>query len=146
VGVFLKNQCYDKKLAYFSFILRQKRHLFAQFFGENILKKTTSVPGHSATGSTQSKDSFSNASKVTSDGNEKLSEKGHLLRFCVVSSCKAENWEKTEVSSLTCTFAAGRPDWANYRLFGECLLWKAFLKTSQILPDFPSYKIPKREK
>jgi hypothetical protein len=37
-----------KKLAFFSkfsFVLSPKRHLFAKFFGENILKIITSVPG-----------------------------------------------------------------------------------------------------
>jgi hypothetical protein len=29
----------------FSFILSQKRHFFANFFGKNILKIITSVPG-----------------------------------------------------------------------------------------------------
>jgi hypothetical protein len=36
IGVFLKNQCYDQKFALFSFVLSQKHHFFAEFFGENI--------------------------------------------------------------------------------------------------------------
>jgi hypothetical protein len=32
-----------------SFVLRQKRHFFANFFGENILKIITSVPGQTLT-------------------------------------------------------------------------------------------------
>jgi hypothetical protein len=35
-GVFLKNQCHDQNFANFSFVLSQKRHFFAEFFGENI--------------------------------------------------------------------------------------------------------------
>jgi hypothetical protein len=45
IGGFLENQCYDQIFAYFSFVLSQKRHFFAEFFGENILKIITSVPG-----------------------------------------------------------------------------------------------------
>jgi hypothetical protein len=46
IGIFLKNQCYEQKFAYFSFVLSQKRQFFfAIFFGENILKIITSVPG-----------------------------------------------------------------------------------------------------
>jgi hypothetical protein len=44
IGVFLKNQCYDQNFAYFSFVLSQKGHFFAELFGENIFKITTSVP------------------------------------------------------------------------------------------------------
>jgi hypothetical protein len=33
---FLKNQCYDKNFALFSFVLSQKRQFFAEKFGENI--------------------------------------------------------------------------------------------------------------
>jgi hypothetical protein len=45
IGVFLKNQCYDQMFAKFSFVLSQKRQFFAEFFGENISKIITSVPG-----------------------------------------------------------------------------------------------------
>jgi hypothetical protein len=45
IGVFLKYQCYDQLFFKFSFVLSQKRQVFAQFFGENILKLITSVPG-----------------------------------------------------------------------------------------------------
>jgi hypothetical protein len=38
IGVFLKNQCYDQLFSKFSFVLCQKRHFFADFFGENISK------------------------------------------------------------------------------------------------------------
>jgi hypothetical protein len=41
IGVFHKNQCYDRIFELFSFVLSQKR----QFFAENILKIITSVPG-----------------------------------------------------------------------------------------------------
>jgi hypothetical protein len=44
-GVFLKNQCYDKIFANFRFVLSQKTPIFCIFFGENLLKNTTSVPG-----------------------------------------------------------------------------------------------------
>jgi hypothetical protein len=40
-----KNQCYDQILAQFSFVSSQKRHFFAEFFGESIYKIITSVPG-----------------------------------------------------------------------------------------------------
>jgi hypothetical protein len=43
-GVFLKNQCYDQFFSKFGFVLSQKRHFFAKFFGENILQIITSVP------------------------------------------------------------------------------------------------------
>jgi hypothetical protein len=42
--VFL-NQCYDQIIFKFGFVLSQKRNFFAKFFGENILKIITSVPG-----------------------------------------------------------------------------------------------------
>jgi hypothetical protein len=45
IGVFLKNQSYDQNFASISFVLSQKRQFFAIFFGENILKIITSVPG-----------------------------------------------------------------------------------------------------
>jgi hypothetical protein len=41
IGVFLKYQCYDQFFAKTRFVLRQKCHFFAKFFGENII---TSVP------------------------------------------------------------------------------------------------------
>jgi hypothetical protein len=47
MALFFKNQCYDQNFAYFSFVLSQKRLFFAEFFGENILKIITSVPGKS---------------------------------------------------------------------------------------------------
>jgi hypothetical protein len=43
IGVFLKYQCYDQIIL--KFVLSQKRQFFAKFFGENILKIITSVPG-----------------------------------------------------------------------------------------------------
>jgi hypothetical protein len=48
IGVFLKYQCYDQLFSKFSYVLSQKRHFFAKFFGENIIKIITSVPGHPA--------------------------------------------------------------------------------------------------
>jgi hypothetical protein len=36
IGVFLENQCHDQFFSKFSFVLSQKRQLFANFFGENI--------------------------------------------------------------------------------------------------------------
>jgi hypothetical protein len=45
IGVFLKNQCYDQNFAYFIFVLSKNTNFFAEFFGENILKIITSVPG-----------------------------------------------------------------------------------------------------
>jgi hypothetical protein len=45
IDVFLKNQFYDQNFALFSFVLSQKRQLLAIFFGENIFKIITSVPG-----------------------------------------------------------------------------------------------------
>jgi hypothetical protein len=36
IGVFLENQCYDQNFASFSFVFSQKRHFFAEIFGENI--------------------------------------------------------------------------------------------------------------
>jgi hypothetical protein len=45
MAFFLKNQCYDQNFAYFTFVLSQKRQFFAEFFGENIFKIITSVPG-----------------------------------------------------------------------------------------------------
>jgi hypothetical protein len=47
IGVFLINKCYDQNIAYFSFVLSQKRQFFAEFFGKNIFKIITSVPGGS---------------------------------------------------------------------------------------------------
>jgi hypothetical protein len=44
IGVFLKSQCYDQIFAYFNFVSGQKRQFLAEFFSENILKITTSVP------------------------------------------------------------------------------------------------------
>jgi hypothetical protein len=44
-GVFLKYKCYDQFFSQFSFGLSQKRQFFAKFFGENILKIISSVPG-----------------------------------------------------------------------------------------------------
>jgi hypothetical protein len=45
IGVFFKNQCYDNFFKKISFVFSQKLHFFANFFGENILKIITSVPG-----------------------------------------------------------------------------------------------------
>jgi hypothetical protein len=46
VGVFLKNQCYDQRFALFSFVFESGTPIFvAIFFGENVLKIVTSVPG-----------------------------------------------------------------------------------------------------
>jgi hypothetical protein len=45
IGVFLKTQCYDQNFAWFTFVLSQKRQFFAEFFGENIFKIITLVPG-----------------------------------------------------------------------------------------------------
>jgi hypothetical protein len=44
IGVFLKNQCNDQIFAQSSFALSKKRQ-FLPFFGENIFKIITSVPG-----------------------------------------------------------------------------------------------------
>jgi hypothetical protein len=46
IGVFLKNQCYDQNLALFWV---KNANIFAEFFGENILKIITSVPGRTQT-------------------------------------------------------------------------------------------------
>jgi hypothetical protein len=46
IGVFLKNQCYDQNVAYFSFVLsKNNANFFAKFFCKNIFKIITSVPG-----------------------------------------------------------------------------------------------------
>jgi hypothetical protein len=45
---FSKNQCYDQYFSKTSSSLSKKRQYFLQFFGENIFKSTTSVPGHPA--------------------------------------------------------------------------------------------------
>jgi hypothetical protein len=45
IGDFLKYQCYDQLFSKFSFVSSQKRQIFRNFFGENILKIITSVPG-----------------------------------------------------------------------------------------------------
>jgi hypothetical protein len=45
ICVFLKYQCYAQFFSKFGFVLSQKRQFFAKFFGENILKIITSVPG-----------------------------------------------------------------------------------------------------
>jgi hypothetical protein len=44
IGVFLKNQCYDRIFEKTSISLSKKRQFFDKFFGENILKIITSVP------------------------------------------------------------------------------------------------------
>jgi hypothetical protein len=44
-GVILKNRSYDQIFALFSFVLNQKRQFFGRFFGENISRIKTSVPG-----------------------------------------------------------------------------------------------------
>jgi hypothetical protein len=46
IGVFHKNQCYDQIIAKTSISLSKKRQFFAKFFGENMLKIITPVPGH----------------------------------------------------------------------------------------------------
>jgi hypothetical protein len=45
IGVFLKNQCCDHFFAKINSSLRKKGKIFAKFFGKNILKFITSVPG-----------------------------------------------------------------------------------------------------
>jgi hypothetical protein len=47
MSVFLKNQCCDQIFEKISYVLSKKTPIFfADFFGENILKIITSVPGH----------------------------------------------------------------------------------------------------
>jgi hypothetical protein len=45
IGVFLKNQCYDRFFSKFSIVWLKNDNFLAKFFGENILKIVTSVPG-----------------------------------------------------------------------------------------------------
>jgi hypothetical protein len=45
IGVYLKYQCYDQLFSKISFVWSQKRQFFEIFFGENIFKIITSVPG-----------------------------------------------------------------------------------------------------
>jgi hypothetical protein len=44
-GVFLKNQCYDHLKKNLALFWVKNANIFAKFFGENILKIITSVPG-----------------------------------------------------------------------------------------------------
>jgi hypothetical protein len=47
IGVFLKNQCYDQLFFKIWLCFETKTPIFfAEFFGKNILKTITSVPGH----------------------------------------------------------------------------------------------------
>jgi hypothetical protein len=48
IGVFLKNQCYDHFFQNLALFWVKNANFFAKFFGENILKIITSVPGHPA--------------------------------------------------------------------------------------------------
>jgi hypothetical protein len=45
IGVFLKNQCYDQLFSKIGSFWDKNANFFAEFFGENILKIITSVPG-----------------------------------------------------------------------------------------------------
>jgi hypothetical protein len=45
IGVILKSQSYDQIFAKTSSGLSKNVNIFTKFFGENILKITTSVPG-----------------------------------------------------------------------------------------------------
>jgi hypothetical protein len=53
IGVFLKYQCYDQIISKFGFVLSQNAIFSAKFFGENILKITTSVLHYSCNGVTR---------------------------------------------------------------------------------------------
>jgi hypothetical protein len=44
-GVFLKNQCYDQFFQKLALFWVKNANFFAKFFGENIFKIITSVPG-----------------------------------------------------------------------------------------------------
>jgi hypothetical protein len=46
LAFFSQKQCYDHFFSKFSFVLSQKRQVFARFFGENNLIIITSVPGN----------------------------------------------------------------------------------------------------
>jgi hypothetical protein len=46
IGVFLKYQCYDQFFQNLALFWVKNANFFAKFFGENILKIITSVPGH----------------------------------------------------------------------------------------------------
>jgi hypothetical protein len=48
IGVLLKNQCYDEIFLKIIFVFSQKRHFFAEFFGENILKNHNIGPWFSS--------------------------------------------------------------------------------------------------
>jgi hypothetical protein len=45
IGVFLRNQCYDQKLAYFSFVLSPKRQFFRRIFRRKYFKNHNIGPG-----------------------------------------------------------------------------------------------------
>jgi hypothetical protein len=46
IGVFLNDQCYDLFFQKLAVIWAKNANIFATFFGENILKMITAVPGH----------------------------------------------------------------------------------------------------
>jgi hypothetical protein len=45
IGVFLKNQCYDQFFSKTSISLSKNANIFAKYFGKNIFKIITLVPG-----------------------------------------------------------------------------------------------------
>jgi hypothetical protein len=46
MSFFFKTKCYEPLFAEFSSVLHKKAKFLADFFGENIFKIVTSVPGH----------------------------------------------------------------------------------------------------